>query len=138
LWMQMPRREIILVFFAMIMATFFVIAAYDRYLPVAELDEGFLLSQSIRDRGLESFDVPLLSGYPPLILILFTITQIITETILQESVLHHAGLVVHIVRLITIAVNLVTVSLLYQIGKRLAHPIVGIGSFCLWATLPLI
>lgn len=138
--MVMDKRQLqrVMVVGLLMVAAVFVIAGYNRDLPIAELDEGILLSQTIRDRGLDTFSVFTVSGYPPVILALFTGTQLVTEAVLGESVLNHAGLVLEIVRILAIFANLVTVYLLYRIGAHFGLPLVGLVSAVLWAALPLV
>lgn len=125
-----------LLFGLAILATCFVLLTVQRGFPIAELDEGIILAQTIRARGITDSRVLVVQGYPPVIMGLLTLTQYLTEALLQESVLHHSGLVLLIVRYLAAIANLITLGLLFALGKQFKRPLVGLVAGLVWAILP--
>ncbi|MBI5670591.1 MAG: glycosyltransferase family 39 protein [Chloroflexi bacterium] len=122
----------------LLVAALFLLIGYDDRLPVLDTDEGILLAQTFRDRGLGEIPVMSVRGYPPVILGLFAATQRVTEAITGTSAVTHAELIVRVVRLLSAAANLVTVYLLYRIGDKLHSPLVGAVAALVWAVLPVV
>lgn len=122
----------------LLVAALFLLLGYDDRLPVLDTDEGILLAQTLRDRGLGEFPVMSVRGYPPVILGLFAGTQHITEAVTGTPAVEHAQLIVRVVRLLAAAANLVTVYLIYRIGLKLHSPLVGAVAALVWAVLPVV
>lgn len=115
-----------------------LVIGYDDRLPVLDTDEGILLAQTFRDRGLGEFPVMSVRGYPPVIMGLFALTQRVTEAVTGTSALQHAELIVRVVRLLAAAANLITVYLIYRIGAQLHSPPVGLLAAGVWVILPVV
>lgn len=122
----------------LLVGALFLLIGYDDRLPVLDTDEGILLAQTFRDRGLGEFPVMSVRGYPPVILGLFAATQRVTEAVTGTPAVTHAELIVRIVRLLAAAANLVTVYLIYRIGVKLHSPLVGAVAALGWAILPVV
>ncbi len=122
----------------LLIAFAFLLINYDIRLPVLDTDEGILLVQTFHDRGLGTYSVMSVRGYPPVIMGLFAGVQRAVEAITGKSAVDEAELIVRIVRLMAVIANLITVYLIYRIGTRLHSVVVGAATALVWAILPIV
>lgn len=107
---------------------------YNYKLPIAEVDEGYLLGVTFEQRGLA--DVDDVSSYPPIIIGLLYGSQYIVEWYTHESAVFHTGEVIAIIRFLDIGVNLLSLVFIYLFAAELGNRFSGLIAAFAFAVMP--